>query len=334
MPHTATLTKGLLACALLLGLSAPAPAERIGSPHVFSPAHPPGSVHQGVRLLGALRLDVGRHGLPPARELSGLAWDADEELLYAISDKGYLVHLRPVIEEDRLVDVELLTSRPLISRRGTPLSAGAVDTEALVLVNGDNGVRGDSELRVSFEGEPRVARYRPDGRWLAEERLPRALARREAYAGGNLGLEAIALHPHAGLLLAPERPLAGEPAAPLTLYAQDGRRWRFAPRDPEYGGVTDLVPTPEGDLLVLERSFRNVFLPVVISVRRIAFSGEEPEGAELPVSDLALFSGAEGWAVDNFEGLAHHCDRRYFMVSDDNANALQSTLLVYFELLD
>jgi hypothetical protein len=38
--------------------------------------------------------------------------------------------------------------------------------------------------------------------------------------------------------------------------------------------------------------------------------------------------------VDNFEGIAHHRDNRYFLVSDDNNSALQSTVLVYFEILD
>jgi hypothetical protein len=36
--------------------------------------------------------------------------------------------------------------------------------------------------------------------------------------------------------------------------------------------------------------------------------------------------------VDNFEGLSRHQGAKFFMVSDDNFNALQKTLLVYFEL--
>jgi len=46
-----------------------------------------------------------------------------------------------------------------------------------------------------------------------------------------------------------------------------------------------------------------------------------------------VFDTGQGWLMDNFEGLSHYRDRRFFMVSDDNCNGLQSTLLVYFEVL-
>ncbi|HCB12317.1 MAG TPA: hypothetical protein DEP36_01915, partial [Gammaproteobacteria bacterium] len=39
------------------------------------------------------------------------------------------------------------------------------------------------------------------------------------------------------------------------------------------------------------------------------------------------------WLLDNFEGLTRYQDQRFFMISDDNCSAWQSTLLVYFELL-
>ena len=48
---------------------------------------------------------------------------------------------------------------------------------------------------------------------------------------------------------------------------------------------------------------------------------------------MAVFDTSQGWLLDNFEGLARHREQRFFMVSDDNRSALQSTLLVYFELL-
>jgi hypothetical protein len=42
-------------------------------------------------------------------------------------------------------------------------------------------------------------------------------------------------------------------------------------------------------------------------------------------------SGMIAWGP--FEGLTRHRGQRFFMVSDDNRRTLQSTLLVYFELL-
>jgi len=49
-----------------------------------------------IRLLGSLLLS----GSPDLSELSGLTWDEDEEILYAVTDRGLLLHLRPVIRND------------------------------------------------------------------------------------------------------------------------------------------------------------------------------------------------------------------------------------------
>ena len=47
---------------------------------------------------------------------------------------------------------------------------------------------------------------------------------------------------------------------------------------------------------------------------------------------LAKFNSSEGWLLDNFEGLARVGKNRYVMISDDNDNFFQQTLLMYFEV--
>ena len=42
----------------------------------------------------------------------------------------------------------------------------------------------------------------------------------------------------------------------------------------------------------------------------------------------------KGWMIDNFEGLTRVAPHRYLMVSDDNDNFFQKTLLIYFEVKD
>jgi hypothetical protein len=99
--------------------------------------------------------------------------------------------------------------------------------------------------------------------------------------------------------------------------------------------LVDLASAPQGGLLVLERRYRNVFSPVIFAIRRLrADPARQPNGGAVAVEDLAILDNTRGWSVDNFEGLAHHRDNRYFMVSDDNNSALQSTLLLYFELVE
>ena len=106
-------------------------------------------------------------------QLSGLAWDDDDGVLYAISDKGALFHLRPVIREGRLAGLQLLKAVPLREAEGKPLKGPRADSEGLDILKGRNGRNGDAELVVSFERFPRVVRYRPDSTVINEYPCPR-----------------------------------------------------------------------------------------------------------------------------------------------------------------
>ena len=52
------------------------------------------------------------------------------------------------------------------------------------------------------------------------------------------------------------------------------------------------------------------------------------------VSPCPPIDSSVGWRIDNFEGLARHRGLRFFLVSDDNENALQTTILLYLEIVD
>jgi hypothetical protein len=83
--------------------------------------------------------------------------------------------------------------------------------------------------------------------------------------------------------------------------------------------------------LTLERAFVSLLQPLYIVLRRTHLP--ENRYVALVVKDVAVFATSQGWLLDNFEGLTLHRNHRFFMISDDNSRALQSTLLVYFELL-
>ena len=51
------------------------------------------------------------------------------------------------------------------------------------------------------------------------------------------------------------------------------------------------------------------------------------------VTDLARFQYGK-WKIDNFEGVTHHEQDRYFLVTDDSESSFQKTLLVYLQILD
>ncbi|MCG8324752.1 MAG: esterase-like activity of phytase family protein, partial [Thiotrichales bacterium] len=83
---------------------------------------------KGFQILGVIELrNVSLAGVIVS-EFSGLAWDQDEQLLYAVSDQGYLVHLRPVLESGYLVDVDLVHIVKLADHSGAPLENELADS--------------------------------------------------------------------------------------------------------------------------------------------------------------------------------------------------------------
>ena len=98
-----------------------------------------------------------------------------------------------------------------------------------------------------------------------------------------------------------------------------------------HSAVVGLETLPDDNLLVLERRFIAVDRPLVVILRRLDLS-EDP-ATPASATELARFDTSRGWAIDNFEGVASHQGANYFLISDDNASALQETVLLYFELL-
>lgn len=282
----------------------------------------------GIRVLGALQLptrllDNGiRFG-----GLSGLAWDEDNQRLYAISDRGVMFGLRPVFRNDRLVDVTLSSAKALIDPLAhKPVKWRRSDSEGLDILNGRNGNKGDAELVVSFEGEPRIARYHPDGRFIAEVMLAKSLREAKNYRYNRM-LESVCVHPREGILTAPELPLNGQEGK--RLYRTDGRSWRIPPGRGEIVAIECLA---NGDILLLERDLQKLSLHWMITLRRLHLPPDIPMDSLLKSQTVVELDGTE-FSIDNFEGLARHRGNRFFMVSDDNNVFVQHTLLVYFELL-
>ena len=327
---------GALMATLLVaaGLAPPAGAAPVSDPYRLSPHVAPGERHGGVRLLGTVSLRPERIDGLTLGGLSGLAWDADEALLYALSDAGAVFHLRPRFADGRLAGVEALAAYRLRDARGRALAGARGDAEALVVERADNGRAGDSVLVASFERVPRIARFAPDGRALGEVPLPARLRRVEAYASPNQGLEALALVPGRGLLTAPERPLAGgEDGVVRIVSVATGDDWSYRLAATPNASLVALEALPDGALLALERGHGLMFLPMIITLRRARIDFDAP-GSAAEVRTLATLDTSEGFSVDNFEGLTRYRGLEFFMVSDDNFNALQKTLLTHFSLAE
>ncbi len=118
-----------------------------------------------------------------------------------------------------------------------------------------------------------------------------------------------------------------------TLFSSNGKEWNFERSKAPNSAITGLEIFKNGDVLVLERSYRMPFMPVVINLRRIQLDQCDKE-KHCTAEAVARFDTSEGWSIDNFEGLAHYKDNQFFMVSDDNNSLFQKTILVLFEVID
>ncbi len=121
----------------------------------------PGDRFMQMRLSGTLRIPFQQIDGLKVTELSALAWDEDEQLLYAISDRSTLYHIQVTIEKQRLQKATVLHALKLRDAQGQALLGNQRDSEALLVRKADNGMRGDTALVVAFERQPRILRFYP-----------------------------------------------------------------------------------------------------------------------------------------------------------------------------
>lgn len=329
----AALWMAILLAAPVPGLTHPLSADELSSPFEFSADYLPGDRFMGIRYLGAVTLRPAIIDGQLVAELSALAWDGDDQILYAVSDGGRLFHLKPEFDGGVLTGVAGIAAFPLRDENGQRLRGARADSEGLALENDRNGVRGDSVLVVAFERQPRLARYTPRGRYLGALPLPATLSSVANYASANKSLESVTHHPEFGWLVAPERPMITDEPGTLRIWDDRGGQWRYPLRAVPNNSLVAMEALPDGSLLTLERGHGLLYVPVIISVRRIRLP---PPGSPAPleVSTTAVFDSSRGWRVDNFEGLTRIDGSRFLLVSDDNENAMQTTILLQIELVD
>lgn len=311
---------------ILLGLVTPASAE----PGVaVKPLPYPTSVQTGshtARVLGLLQLTNKAGGNPEPGGLSDIAWDEDEQRLYAISDHGTLFHFRPIFDNERLVDLQLITALPLYTLLwNTPVDGKHRDAEGLEVINAHNGIKGDTELLISFERNHRVMRYRPDGKPLQILRLPPPLHNRKNYHGKNKSLESVTLSPTLGILTAAEFPLDDAPDY-FSLFSLSGSRWLIPA--PEDTGLVAMQALGKRNLLLLEREWKGMFAGITTRLSRVHMG----TGKMFEPETLLQFGPLDGIPTANFEGLTKVKGNRFLLISDDNYSPFLRTLLLYVEL--
>ena len=258
-------------------------------------------------------------------ELSDLAWDDDEQLLYALSDNGQLLSFKPVFSNNKFDDLLMVNGISLHDDKGKKLRWKNSDSEGLTLLNSNNNIQGDTQYVVSFERLPRVILYNQKGFIEKQLEIPEKLRNISNYRSENKSLESVLFHDQLGLIIGTEYSLKGKDKTQLGFYTLDGKFWSF-PAHFRDGALTGLSKARDNDLLALERVYGRFFSGLKVAIHHLRITGDQIENKV-----IALFLPAEGFFNDNFEGLERHKDDYYFMISDDNNHPTKRNVLIYFK---
>jgi hypothetical protein len=249
------------------------------------------------------------------------------ERCLALSDRGTWMRCRLLYDENgRLVGAEGGETGPLVDEDGALLDArpGAGDAEAMAVLP-------DGSVVVAFERDHRLLHYPESEPPFAKPPERFASPTGIENAPDNGGIKALA-HVGRGFFLAIAERLADGAGA---LAGWVGRMGGWEPLPYARTGAfrpADAALLPEGDVLVLER--HAVSGGYAVRLARLARNAIAPyrrlEGAEVARWGPPL-------TTDNFEGLAVRRGRArgetiLLLISDDNANPLQRTLLLQFAL--
>jgi hypothetical protein len=241
----------------------------------------------------------------------------DSGALVSETDDGNLMRARIRLDATgRLAGLDSATLKPLTGPGGGPLQ-GKVEADAEGIAIWPSG-----ELMVSFERDHRIWLYPKAGG------DPRPLPMPRTKLPDNAGMEALALAPSQG----PDAYWVGVEGGSIWLCRLKAQcvQWTGFINPPFLHRLPALTETPDGRLAILHHSWTPLTgNHVRLSIVTIP---NNPNGASRIVDQLVLGPDLN---IDNFEGLAAVRGAggkiRFYMISDDNFQASQRTLLAAFD---
>ncbi len=279
-----------------------------------------------IRILDQKELSYLDIGGVKFSEISDLAYYGKTDSLFMVSDEGKLFEFKAVFR-DKIAELNPIRAEKLRKKSGKKFKKWRCDSEGMTL-------DGKGRLLVSFEEKPKIGWFHKNsekyGRLIRKYKLPKKLRKVKSYRSKNKGLEALAWHKRYGILTAAEWPLRNDRKKHQTIYALSGKEWHFKAEPEGNSAVSAIEVMDDGNILVLERSFTGYMNPFVVTLKKVYI--DRCKKGICPVKVLLKMNSHEGWDVDNFEGLSRVGRDRYVMISDDNDNFFQKTLLIYFEV--
>ncbi len=281
---------------------------------------------QGIKILDQKQLSYNHIDGIKFSEISDLAYYKKTNSLFMVSDEGKLFEFKAVFT-DRITELTPIRSGNLLKKHGEKFKKWRRDSEGMTL-------DGHGRLLISFEEKPKIGWFHKNsnkyGRLIRTYRLPKKIRKVKNFRSKNKGLEALAWHKKYGIVTASEWPVKKDKKKYQTIYALGGKEWHFKAEPEGNSGISAIEVMDDGNILVLERSFTGFMNPFVVTLKKIYLNA--CKGGLCQSKVLAKMNSHKGWDVDNFEGLARVGKNRYVMISDDNDNFYQKTLLIYFEV--
>ncbi|MFP4520297.1 MAG: esterase-like activity of phytase family protein [Oceanicaulis sp.] len=321
---TAAIAGLIAAC----GAAEPADIAVSAEPVALFPDDPGRTRLGALRFAGGLVLD-GDHdsfGGWSALELS-----PDGARLLALSDRGAWMTARLDVRAGAPAGLSDVRIAPVLGAEGGPLVGERADAEGLAGL-------GAGRFAVGFEREHRIAVFELGEDWAGVE-----TASETAFPGppgadrlrANAGIEALAATPD-HLYAAVEDPIVS--GQPHTLWVYDRAALDAPPRalqvavEPGFG-LTALTAGPQGAIYMVQRYWSR---DVGNRIRIARLSAEALAGAGgAPLRPEILAELEPDMTVDNIEAAAFAQvggAPMLFVISDDNFNPAQRTLLLAFRV--
>lgn len=263
--------------------------------------------------------------------ISAIRVAADGARFIAVTDKGRWLRGRITYDGTRPNGITDAEMAPVLGQDGKPLAArGWYDTESIA----ENG----GIVWLGIERVNRIVRFDIGRHGLLVRGEPITVPAGIQRLPHNKGLECLAHVPRglplAGTLIAiSERGLDRDNNIQGFLIGGTSAGDFAVKRIGDFD-VSDCAVTPDGDLLLLERSFSRL-AGVGMRIRRVPLSGVKPG---MIVDGPALITADMGFQIDNMEGISVHraADGALVLtlISDDNFAFFQRTLLLQFTLAD
>lgn len=327
---------GLLATALAVlywlpgsgpALAEPASITINANPIAWDPENPRDTHAGALTYIGGLELTSDH---PDFGGLSGLIVGKERDALIAVTDQGNWFTAGILAEGERPTGLEDALLAPILDTNGARLAGKRhTDAESLTVAFGSDPR--NSPTLVGFERNHRFQRHD-----LTSLGFDAPASRVEDFGAfddleNNGGLEAIAYLQDGSLLAISENTfdedghiigarLTAEGATPVRLK----QHLPYA--------LTDMDVLPNGDIITLERHY-SPLAGVSMMMRRIPADTLENDE---PLDGEVLVEANHTRSIDNMEGLSVRQDEEgrtlLYVISDDNFNAIQRTLLLVFAL--